>query len=89
MVYNSAKQQWPSEAQIARFKQFRIDKEEWDKNDNRTNTQKYRDKYCGDCIHHREPQENNSPSYTNCAITDRSVSFGTKCNCGRFYLRSH
>lgn len=58
----------------------------WRMLDERNDAQRFRDKFCGDCVHHRETQPCNSGSYTNCSITNASVGFGTKCNCGKFLL---
>lgn len=62
--------------------------EAWEASDTRNSAQKFRDKFCGDCKHHRETQSCNSGSYTNCEITNASVCFGEKCTCGKFELKS-
>lgn len=90
MVYEQSRDIYPENYHEDRYKQFILDKERWDidsTNKKRTNTVKFREKCCGDCVHHRVGQDCNSGSYTNCSITNRSVSFGERCNCGKFSLR--
>ena len=51
-----------------------------------SSTKVLKQKCCGDCCYHIPAGSGNSASYTQCFITGRSVTFGSRCHCDKWIL---